>query len=139
MVKSTSLLNTLPNMGNNNNNPKKEILAKIQDLISLRGKITRQTSNYVHYVLNTDFIIPEEQNRYSQFKLDIFKMYLLGRYQYSYRITITYYNSRKVIRHIYQPLVLPLERLTNIYKNLYDELINNSSTSSASGQSTKED
>lgn len=126
-------------MGNNNNNPKKEILAKIQDLISLRGKITRQTSNYVHYVLNTDFIIPEEQNRYSQFKLDIFKMYLRGRYQYSYHIIITYYNSRKVIRHIYKPLVLPLERLTNIYNNLYDELINNSSTSSASGQSTKED
>lgn len=126
-------------MGNNNNNPKKEILAKIQDLISIRGKITRQTSNYVHYVLNTDFIIPEEQNRYSQFKLDIFKMYLRGRYQYSYHITIIYYNPRKVIRHIYKPLVLPLERLTNIYNNLYDELINNSSTSSASGQSTKED
>ena len=126
-------------MGNNNNNPKKEILAKIQDLISIRGKITRQTSNYVHYVLNTNFTIQEEQARYSQFKLDIFKMYLLGRYQYSYHITITYYNKNKVIRHIYKPLVLPLERLTNIYNNLYDELINNSSTSSASGQSTKED
>ena len=126
-------------MGNNNNNPKKEILAKIQDLISIRGKITRQTSNYVHYVLNTNFIIPEEQNRYSQFKLDIFKMFIQDRYQYKYHITITYYNSRNVIRHIYKPLVLPLERLTNIYNNLYDELINNSSTSSASGQSTKED
>ena len=126
-------------MGNNNNNPKKEILAKIQDLISLRGKITRQSNNYVHYVLNTNFIIPEEQNRYSQFKLDIFKMFIEDRYQYKYRITITYYNSIKVIRHIYKPLVLPLERLTNIYNNLYDELINNSSTSSASGQSTKED
>ena len=126
-------------MGNNNNNPKKEILAKIQDLISIRGKITRQTSNYVHYVLNTNFIIPEEQARYSQFKLDIFKMFIEDRYQYKYNITITYYNSRKAIRHIYQPLVLPLERLTNIYNNLYDELINNSSTSSASGQSTKED
>ena len=126
-------------MGNNNNNPKKEILAKIQDLISIRGKITRQTSNYVHYVLNTDFTIPEEQNHYTQFKLDIFKMFIQDRYQYKYRITITYYNSRKVIRHIYKPLVLPLERLTNIYNNLYDELINNSSTSSASGQSTKED
>ena len=126
-------------MGNNNNNPKNEILAKIQDLISIRGKITRQTSNYVHYVLNTNFTIPEEQNRYAQFKLDIFKMFIEDRYQYKYNITITYYNSRKVIRHIYQPLVLPLERLTNIYNNLYDELINNSSTSSASGQSTKED
>ena len=126
-------------MGNNNNNPKKEILAKIQDLISIRGKITRQTSNYVHYVLNTNFIIPEEQARYSQFKLDIFKMFIEDRYQYKYNITITYYNSRKAIRHIYQPLVLPLERLTNIYNNLYDELINNSSNSSASGQSTKED
>ena len=126
-------------MGNNNNNPKKEILAKIQDLISLSGKITRQTSNYVHYVLNTNFIIPEEQNRYTQFKLDIFKMFIQDRYQYKYHITIIYYNSRKVIRHIYKPLVLPLERLTNIYNNLYDELINNSSTSSASGQSTKED
>lgn len=126
-------------MGNNNNNPKKEILAKIQDLISLRGKITRQTSNYVHYVLNTNFIIPEEQNRYSQFKLDIFKMFIKDKYQYEYHITITYYNSRKVIRHIYQPLVLPLERLTNIYNNLYDECINNSSSSSTSGQSTQED
>lgn len=126
-------------MGNNNNNPKKEILAKIQDLISIRGKITRQTSNYVHYVLNTNFTIPEEQARYSQFKLDIFKMFIEDRYQYKYNITITYYNSRKAIRHIYKPLVLPLERLTNIYNNLYDELINNSSTSSASGQSTKED
>ena len=126
-------------MGNNNNNPKKEILAKIQDLISIRGKITHQTSNYVHYVLNTNFTIPEEQNRYSQFKLDIFKMFIQDRYQYKYHITITYYNSRNVIRHIYKPLVLPLERLTNIYNNLYDELINNSSTSSASGQSTKED
>lgn len=125
-------------MGNNNNNPKKEILAKIQDLISLRGKITRQTNNYVHYVLNTDFIIPEEQTRYTQFKLDIFKMYLRDRYQYSYHITITYYNPRKVIRYIYKPLVLPLERLTNIYNNLYDALINNSSSSSASGQSTQE-
>lgn len=112
-------------MGNNNNNPKKEILAKIQDLISIRGKITRQTSNYVHYVLNTNFIIPEEQNRYSQFKLDIFKMFIEDTYQYKYHITITYYNSRKVIRHIYQSLVLPLERLTNIYNNLYDECINN--------------
>lgn len=139
MVKSTSLLNTLPNMGNNNNNPKKEILAKIQDLISLSVKITRQTSNYVHYVLNTNFTIQEEQNRYTQFKLDIFKMFIQDRYQYKYHITITYYNSRNVIRHIYKPLVLPLERLTNIYNNLYDELINNSSTSSASGQSTKED
>lgn len=126
-------------MGNNNNNPKKEILAKIQDLISIRGKITRQTSNYVHYVLNTNFTIPEEQNRYAQFKLDIFKMFIEDRYQYKYNITITYYNKNKVIRHIYQPLVLPLERLTNIYNNLYDELINNSSTSSSSGQSTKED
>ena len=126
-------------MGNNNNNPKDEILAKIQDLISLRGKITRQNNNYVHYVLNTNFIIPEEQNRYAQFNLDIFKMFIEDRYQYKYRITITYYNSRKVIRHIYKPLVLPLERLTNIYNNLYDELINNSSTSSTSGQSTKED
>lgn len=125
-------------MGNNNNNPKNEILAKIQDLITLRGKITRQSHNYVHYVLNTDFIIPEEQTRYSQFKLDIFKMYLRDRYQYSYHITITYYNPRKVIRHIYKPLVLPLERLTNIYNNLYDALINNSSSSSASGQSTQE-
>ena len=124
-------------MGNNNKNPKKEILAKIQDLIYLRGKITRQTHNYVHYVLNTDFIIPEEQTRYTQFKLDIFKMYLRDRYQYSYHITITYYNPRKVIRHIYKPLVLPLEMLTNIYNNLYDALINNSS-SSASGQSTQE-
>ena len=112
-------------MGNNNKNPKKEILDKIQDLISIRGKITRQTSNYVHYVLNTNFIIPEEQNRYSQFKLDIFKMFIEDTYQYKYHITITYYNSRKVIRHIYQPLVLPLERLTNIYNNLYDECINN--------------
>ena len=127
-------------MGNNNNNPKKEILAKIQDLISIRGKITRQTSNYVHYVLNTNFIIPEEQARYSQFKLDIFKMFYNDSFmRYKYHITITYYNSRKAIRHIYKPLVLPLERLTNIYNNLYDELINNSSTSSASGQSTKED
>ena len=139
MVKSTSLLNTLLNMGNNNNNPKKEILVKIHDLISLRGKITRQSNNYVHYVLNTNFTIPEEQNRYAQFKLDIFKMFLNGRYQYKHSITITYYNSRNAIRHIYRPLVLPLERLTNIYNNLYDELINNSSTSSASGQSTKED
>ena len=126
-------------MGNNNNNPKKEILAKIQDLISLRGKIIAQSLNYVTYVLNTNFIIPEEQNRYTKFKLDIFKMYIRDGYQYSYHITITYYNSRKVIRHIYKPLVLPLERLTNIYNNLYDALINNSSSSSASGQSTKED
>ena len=126
-------------MGNNNNNPKNEILAKIQDLISLRGKIISQTSNYVTYVLNTDFIIPEEQNHYTKFKMDIFKMYLQDRYKYSYHITITYYNPRKVIRHIYKPLVLPLERLTNIYNNLYDALINNSSSSSASGQSTKED
>lgn len=28
--------------------------------------------------------------------------------------TITYHNSRNAIRHIYRPLVLPLERLTNI-------------------------
>ena len=139
MVKSTSLLNTLLNMGNNNNNPKKEILVKIHDLISLRGKITRQSNNYVHYVLNTNFTIPEEQNRYAQFKLDIFKMFLNGRYQYKHSITITYYNSKKAIRHIYRPLVLPLERLTNIYNKLYNECINNSSTSSASGQSTKED
>ena len=125
-------------MGNNNKNPKKEILAKIQDLISIRGKITRKSSNYVHYVLNTNFIIPEEQNRYSQFKLDIFKMFIQGRYQYKRNITITYYNSRNNIRHIYQPLVLPLERLTNIYNKLYNECINNSSTSSASGQSTQE-
>ena len=126
-------------MGNNNNNPKKEILVKIHDLISLRGKITRQSNNYVHYVLNTNFTIPEEQNRYAQFKLDIFKMFLNGRYQYKHSITITYYNSRNAIRHIYRPLVLPLERLTNIYNKLYNECINNSSTSSASGQSTKED
>ena len=127
-------------MGNNNNNPKKEILAKIQDLISIRGKITRQSHNYVHYVLNTNFIIPEEQARYSQFKLDIFKMFYNDSFmRYKYHITITYYNKNKAIRHIYKPLVLPLERLTNIYNNLYDELINNSSTSSASGQSTKED
>ena len=139
MVKSTSLLNTLLNMGNNNNNPKKEILVKIHDLISLRGKITRQSNNYVHYVLNTNFTIPEEQNRYAQFKLDIFKMFLNGRYQYKHSITITYYNSRNAIRHIYRPLVLPLERLTSIYNKLYNECINNSSTSSASGQSTKED
>lgn len=139
MVKSTSLLNTLLNMGNNNNNPKKEILAKIQDLISIRGKITRQSHNYVHYVLNTNFTIPEEQNSYTQFKLDIFKMFLNGRYQYKHSITITYHNSRNAIRHIYRPLVLPLERLTNIYNKLYNECINNSSTSSASGQSTKED
>ena len=139
MVKSTSLLNTLLNMGNNNNNQKKEIMVKIHDLISLRGKITRQSNNYVHYVLNTNFTIPEEQNRYAQFKLDIFKMFLNGRYQYKHSITITYYNSRNAIRHIYRPLVLPLERLTNIYNKLYNECINNSSTSSASGQSTKED
>lgn len=126
-------------MGNNNTNPKKEILAKIQDLISLSGKITSQTSNYVHYVLNINFTIQEEQNRYSQFELYIFKMFLNGRYQYKHSITITYHNSRNAIRHIYRPLVLPLERITNIYNNLYDELINNSSTSSASGQSTKED
>ena len=126
-------------MGNNNNNPKNEILAKIQDLISIRGKITRQSHNYVHYVLNTNFIIPEEQARYSQFKLDIFKMFIEDRYQYKHSITITYHNSRNAIRHIYRPLVLPLERLTNIYNKLYNECINNSSTSSASGQSTKED
>ena len=126
-------------MGNNNNNQKKEIMVKIHDLISLRGKITRQSNNYVHYVLNTNFTIPEEQNRYAQFKLDIFKMFLNGRYQYKHSITITYYNSRNAIRHIYRPLVLPLERLTNIYNKLYNECINNSSTSSASGQSTKED
>ena len=127
-------------MENNNNNPKKETLAKIQDLISIRGKITRQTSNYVHYVLNTNFTITEEQARYSQFKLDIFKMFYNDSFmRYKYHITITYYHKNKVIRHIYKPLVLPLERLTNIYNNLYDELINNSSTSSTSGQSTKED
>lgn len=126
-------------MGNNNTNPKKEILAKIHGLISRKGTITCQTSNYVRYVLNINFTIPEEQNRYAQFKLDIFKMFLNGRYQYKHSITITYYNSRNAIRHIYRPLVLPLERLTNIYNKLYNELINNSSTSSASGQSTKED
>lgn len=126
-------------MGNNNTNPKKEILVKIQGLISRKGKITRQTSNYVHYVLNINFTLPEEQNRYAQFKLDIFKMFIQGRYQYKRNITITYYNSRNNIRHIYQPLVLPLERLTNIYNKLYNECINNSSTSSASGQSTEED
>ena len=125
-------------MGNNNTNPKKEILVKIQGLISRKGTITRQTSNYVHYVLNINFTIPEEQNRYAQFKLDIFKMFIQGRYQYKRNITITYYNSRNNIRHIYQPLVLPLERLTNIYNKLYNECINNSSTSSASGQSTQE-
>lgn len=126
-------------MGNNNTNPKKEILVKIHGLISRKGTITSQTSNYVHYVLNINFTIPEEQNSYTQFELDIFKMFLNGRYQYKHSITITYHNSRNAIRHIYKPLVLPLERLTNIYNNLYDELINNSSTSSASGQSTKED
>lgn len=126
-------------MGNNNNNPKKEILAKIHGLISQKGTITSQTSNYVHYVLNINFTIPEEQNRYTQFKLDIFKMFLNGRYQYKHSITITYYNSRNAIRHIYRPLVLHLERLTNIYNKLYNECINNHSTSSASGQSTKED
>ena len=128
-------------MGNNNTNPKKEILVKIQDLISLRGKIISQTSNYVTYVLNTDFIIPKEQNHYTQFKLDIYKMFYNDSFRrYIYNITITYYNKNKVIRHIYKPLVLPLERLTNIYNNLYlHEYINNSSTSSASGQSTKED
>ena len=47
-------------------------------------------------------------------------------------------NPKKGIRHIYKPLVLPLERLTNIYNNLH-EYINNSSSSSASGQSTQED
>lgn len=126
-------------MGNNNNNPKKVILAKIHDLISRKGTITSQTSNYVHYVLNINFTIPEEQNLYNQFKLSIFKMFINGRYQYKHSITITYHNSRNAIRHIYRPLVLPLERLTNIYNKLYNELINNSSTSSASGQSTKED
>lgn len=127
-------------MGNNNNNPKYEILAKIQDLISLRGKIISQTSNYVTYVLNTDFIIPEEQNHYTKFKLDIYKMFYNDSFRrYIYNITITYYNKNKVIRHIYKPLVLPLERLTNIYNNLCNELINNSSSSSASGQSTQED
>ena len=126
-------------MRNNNTNPKKEILVKIHGLISRKGTITSQTSNYVNYVLNINFTIQEEQNRYTQFELDIFKMFIQNRYQYKYHITITYYNSRNVIRHIYKPLVLPLERLTNIYNNLYDELINNSSTSSASGQSSKED
>lgn len=126
-------------MGNNNTNPKKEILAKIHGLISRKGTITSQTSNYVHYVLNINFTIPEEQNLYNQFKLDIFKMFINGRYQYKHSITITYHNSRNYIRHIYRPLVLPLERLTNIYNKLYNECINNSSTSSASGQSTKED
>ena len=125
-------------MGNNNTNLKREILVKIQGLISRKGTITRQTSNYVHYVLNINFTIPEEQNRYTQFKLDIFKMFIQGRYQYKRNITITYYNSRNNIRHIYQPLVLPLERLNNIYNKLYNECINNSSTSSASGQSTQE-
>lgn len=127
-------------MGNNNKNPKYEILAKIQDLISLRGKIISQSSNYVTYVLNTDFIIPEEQNHYTKFKLDIYKMFYNNSFRrYIYNITITYYNKNKVIRHIYKPLVLPLERLTNIYNNLCNELINNSSSSSASGQSTQED
>lgn len=128
-------------MGNNNKNPKKEILVKIQDLISLRGKIISQTSNYVTYVLNTDFIIPEEQNHYTKFKLDIYKMFYNDSFRrYIYNITITYYNKNRVIRHIYKPLVLPLERLTNIYNNLYlHEYINNSSTSSTSGQSTQED
>ena len=127
-------------MGNNNQNPKNEILVKIQDLISLRGKIISQSSNYVTYVLNTDFIIPEEQNHYTKFKLDIYKMFYNNSFRrYIYNITITYYNKNKVIRHIYKPLVLPLERLTNIYNNLCNELINNSSSSSASGQSTKED
>ena len=126
-------------MRNNNTNPKKEILVKIHGLISRKGTITRQTSNYVHYVLNINFTIQEEQNRYTQFELDIFKMFLNGRYQYKHSITITYHNSRNAIRHIYRPLVLPLERLTNIYNKLYNECINNSSTSSASGQSTKED
>ena len=138
MTKLNSLLNTLLNMGNNNTNLKREILVKIQGLISRKGTITRQTSNYVHYVLNINFTIQEEQNRYSQFKLDIFKMFINGRYQYKYNITITYHNSRNNIRHIYQPLVLPLERLTNIYNKLYNECINNSSTSSAYGQSTQE-
>lgn len=116
-------------MGNNNNNPKNEILAKIQDLISLRGKIISQTSNYVTYVLNTDFIIPEEQNHYTKFKLDIYKMFYNDSFRrYIYNITITYYNKNRVIRHIYKPLVLPLERLTKIYDNLYlHEYINNSS------------
>lgn len=128
-------------MGNNNKNPKDGILAKIQGLISLRGKIISQSSTYVTYVLNTDFIIPKEQNHYTQFKLDIYKMFYNDSFRrYIYNITITYYNKNKVIRHIYKPLVLPLERLTNIYNNLYlHEYINNSSTSSTSGQSTQED
>lgn len=128
-------------MGNNNKNPKKEILVKIQGLISQRGKIIAQSSTYVTYVLNTDFIIPNEQNHYTEFKLDIFKMFYNNSFRrYIYNITITYYNKNKVIRHIYKPLVLPLERLTNIYNNLYlHEYINNSSTSSTSGQSTQED
>lgn len=126
-------------MGNNNNNPKKEILAKIHDLISRKGTITSQTSNYVHYVLNINFTITEEQNLYTQLELSIFKMFINGRYQYKHSITITYHNSRNAIRYIYRPLVLPLERLTNIYNKLYNECINNSSTSSASGKSTKED
>lgn len=127
-------------MGNNNKNPKDGILAKIQGLISLRGKIISQTSNYVTYVLNTDFIIPEEQNHYTKFKLDIYKMFYNDSFRrYIYNITITYYNKNKVIRHIYKPLVLPLERLTNIYNNFLHEYINNSSTSSTSGQSTQED
>lgn len=126
-------------MRNNNNNPKKEIIAKIHGLISRKGTITRQTSNYVHYVLNINFTIPEEQNLYTQLELSIFKMFINGMYQYKHSITITYHNSRNAIRHIYRPLVLPLERLTNIYNKLYNECINNSSTSSASGQSTKED
>lgn len=128
-------------MGNNNKNPKDGILAKIQGLISLRGKIISQSSTYVTYVLNTDFIIPKEQNHYTQFKLDIYKMFYNNSFRrYIYNITITYYNKNKVIRHIYKPLVLPLERLTNIYNNLYlHEYINNSSTSSTSGQSTQED
>ena len=127
-------------MGNNNKNPKKEILVKIQDLISQRGKIMRQTSNWIHYVLNTDFTIPKEQNHYTQFKLDIFKTFIDGEYHYKYHVTIIYRTSSMAIRHILSPIVLPLERLTNIYNNLYlHEYINNSSTSSTSGQSTKED
>lgn len=97
----------------------------------------RQTSNWVHYVLNIDFTIPKEQNHYTQFKLDIFKTFIDGEYHYKYHVTIIYRTSSMAIRHILSPIVLPLERLTNIYNNLYDALINNSSNS-ASGQSTQE-
>lgn len=119
---------------------KQEILAKIQDLIISKGRklppIPHYSGLHETYILNTDFIIPEEQNHFTKFKLEIQRANN-PHISPKYTMVWTYYNGKKVINHIYNAKYLPLERINNIYNNLY-EYITNSSSSSASGNTTQE-